>query len=113
MPQKFEQLPPNWDDIEEECQHLSLNCPWTITSEDETLAVIITSLEWTFNLDFWIRGTAQPEENPNNSKRININKHHPFLASLSEALNNYVDFPEPQLKSHQFHILGEPLHFFV
>ena len=100
MPQKFENLPPNWDDIEKECQHVSLNCPWTITSENETLAVIITSLEWTFSYDFWIRVTAHPEGNPNNSKRIDINKHHPLPESLSEALIGYLDFPEPHFNSH-------------
>ena len=65
MPQNCENLPPNWDDIEEECQHVPLNCPWTITCEDGTLAIIIRSLEWTFNYDFWIRVTAHPEESPN------------------------------------------------
>ena len=55
--------------------------------------------------------TAHPEENPNNSKRIIINKHHTLLESLSEALNDSVDFPEPHLNSHQFHILGELLDF--
>ena len=69
MPQKIEDLPPNWDGIEEECQHVPLNCPWTITCEDGTLAVIITCLEWTFNYDFWIRVTAHREENPNSSKK--------------------------------------------
>ena len=35
MPLKFEKFPPNWDDIDDECQHIPLNCPWTITSENE------------------------------------------------------------------------------
>ena len=65
MPQKFEYLPPNWDAIEDECQHIPVNCPWTITSEEETLTVVITCLKWSFNYDFWIRVTAQPERNPN------------------------------------------------
>ena len=85
MPQKFENLPPKWHDIEEECQHVQLNCPWTITFEDETLAVIIKCIKWTFNYDFWIRVTAHPEENPNISKRIDIYKQHPLLEPLSEA----------------------------
>ena len=58
MPQKFGNLSTDWDDIEEECQQFSLNCPWTNTSEDETLAVIITSVEWTFNYDFWMGVTV-------------------------------------------------------
>ena len=45
MPHKPENLPPNWVDIEDACQHNSLNCPWTITSENETLTVVITGLK--------------------------------------------------------------------
>ena len=60
MPQN---LPPKWDDIKKESQHFPLNCPWTITSEDETLTVVITSLKWTFNYEFWIRVTFHLEEN--------------------------------------------------
>ena len=111
MPQKIEDVPPNWEDIEEECQHVPLNCPSIITCEDGTLVLIITSLEWTFNYEFWIRVTAHPEENPNISKQIDINKPYPLLESLSEALNNYVNFPEPHLNSHQLHFLGELLDF--
>ena len=95
MPQNIEDLPPNWDNIEEESQHVPLNCPRTITCEDKTVSFIITSLELTFNYDFWIKMTAHPEENPNNSKQIDINKHHRLLESLSEALNDYVKFLEP------------------
>ena len=36
MQQKFENLPPNSDDIDNECQHTPLNCLWTITPENET-----------------------------------------------------------------------------
>ena len=36
MPYKFENFAPNWDDIENECQHFPLNCPWTITSENDS-----------------------------------------------------------------------------
>ena len=111
MPQKTEDLPPIWDDIEEESQHVPLNCPCTITCEDGTLAFMITSLEWTFNYHFWIRVTAHPEENPNTSKQININKHHPSLESLSEALNDYVKLPEPHLNSLLLNILRELLDF--
>ena len=109
MPQKIEELPPNWDDIEEECQHIPLKCPWTNACEDGTLAFIITSLEWTFNYDFWIRVTAHSEKNPIISKQINIDKHRPLLESLSEALNDYVKIPEPHQNSLQLHILGELL----
>ena len=99
MPQKIEDFPTNWNDIEEECQHVPLNCPWTFTCEDGTLAFIITSLKWTFNYDFWIRVTAHPERNANILKQINIDKHHLLLESLSEALDDYVKLPDPHLNS--------------
>ena len=88
MPQKSENLSLNWDDIDDECHHIPLNCPWTITSENETLTVVITCLKWTFNYDFWMRVTAHSEGNPNILKQININKHHPLFESLLEALND-------------------------
>ena len=109
MPHKAENFPPNWDDINDERQYNPLNCPWTITSENETLTVVITCLKWTFNYDFWIRVTAHPEGNPNISKQIDINKRNPLLESLSEALDDYEDFLEPYLNSYELHILGELL----
>ena len=111
MPQNFENPPPNWDDIKEGCEHISLACPWTISCKNGTLKFIITSLERTFNHDFWIRVTAHSEGTPNISKQINIDKHHPLLESLSEALNDYVKFPELHLDFLQLHILGELLDF--
>ena len=111
MPQHFEKLPPNWDAIKEECDHISLTCPWTIVCKDGTLDFIITNLEWTFNYDFWIRVTVHSEGNPNNLKQINIDKHHPLLESLSEALNDYEKLPEPHLNYLKLHILGELLDF--
>ena len=69
MPRKLENLPPDWDDIEDECQHIPLNCPRTITSADETLKVVITCLKWTFSYDFCIRVTDHTEGNPHISKR--------------------------------------------
>ena len=95
MPQNFGSLPPNWVDIGNECQHIPLNCPWTITSEHATLTVVIICLEWTFNYDFWLKVTARPEGNLNISKKIDINKHHPLLESLSEALNDFKVFLNP------------------
>ena len=82
MPQKSENPLPNWDDIDDECQHIPLNCSWTITAENETLTVVITCLKWTFNYDFWIRVTAHTEGNPSISKQIDINEHNPLLVSL-------------------------------
>ena len=109
MPHKPEKLPPNWDDIEDECQHIPLNCPWTTTSENETLLVTITCLKWTFNYDFWIRVVAHPEGNPNISKQTGINEYNPLLESLSVAPDDYEGFPEPHLNSYQLHILEELL----
>ena len=109
MPQKFADLPPNWDDIDNECQHIPLNCPWTITSDNETLTVVITCLKWTFDYNFWIRVTAHPEGHPHISKQLDINKHNPLDESLSEVLDEYQDFPEPQLNSYQIHFFGELL----
>ena len=88
MPQKIEEAPPNWDGFEEEYQHVPLNCPWTLACEDGTLAFIITSMEWTFNYDFWIRVKVHLEDNPIISKQININKHHPLLESLELRENS-------------------------
>ena len=53
--------------------------------------------------------TAHPEGNPIISKQIDINKHNPLLESLSEALDEHEDVPEPHLNSYQHHILGELL----
>ena len=73
MPYKFENLPPNWDDIEDEGQHIPLNFPWTITSENETLTVVITCMKGIFNFDFGIGVTAHPELKPNISKQSDTN----------------------------------------
>ena len=111
MQQTFENPPPNWDDIKEDCERISLTYPRTIVCKVGTLEFIITSLEWTFNYDFWIRVIVHPEGNPNILQQKNIDKHHLLLESLSEALSYYVELPEPQLNSHQLHILGELLDF--
>ena len=111
MSQNFENLPSNWDDIKEDCEHVSLACPWTISCKDGTLEFIITNLEWTFNHDFWIRVTVHSEGSPKIPKQISIGKHHFFLESLSEALIDYVELPEPHLDFLQLHILGELLDF--
>ena len=109
MIQKSEILPPNWDDIDNESQHNPLNCPWTITSGNDTLTVVNTCLNWNFDYDYWIRVTAQPERNPNISKQIDIIKHNPLIVSLSEAPDDYEEIPELYLHSYQLHILGELL----
>ena len=109
MPQKSENLPPNWDEINDECRHNPLNCPRTITPGNETPRVVVTCLKWTFNYDFWIRVTAHPEGNPKILKQIDINKRNPLPESLSDALDEYEDFPEPHLNFFQLHVFGELL----
>ena len=109
MPQKPENLPPNWDDIDDECEHIPLDRPWTITSGNETLTVVIKCLKWTFNYDFWITVTAHPEGNPQISKQIDNKEHKTLLESLSEALDEYEEFPEPHLNSYQLQIFWELL----
>ena len=109
MPQESEILPPNWDDSDDECQNTPLNFPWTITSDNETLTVVITCLNWTFNYGFWIRVTAHPEGHPHFSEQIDINKHNPLLEYLSEAVDGNEGFLEPHLIFYQLHILGELL----
>ena len=109
MPQKSEDLAPNWDNIDDECQHTPLNFPWTVTSGNENLTVVITCLKGTYNYDFWKRVTAHPEGNPHISKQIDINRHNRLLESLSEALDEYEDFLKPHLNSYQLHNLGELL----
>ena len=106
MLQKFENLPPNWNDIEDERQHNLLKCLSINVSGDETLTVVITFLKRTFNYYFWIRATAYPEGHPKNTKQIDINRHNPLLEYLSEALNDYKDFLDTHLNSHQLYILG-------
>ena len=102
MPQRFENSITNLDDIpENECKHIPLNCLWTITSQDTSLTVIITCLTWTFNYDFYVRVKAYPMGAPNVTKQMDMDDHHPFLRSLSDALNLYEAFPEPHLNSHQ------------
>ena len=60
-----------------------------------------------------MRVTAPPERNPNISKGIDINKQNLLLVSLSEALDDYEDFPEPHKNSYQLHNLGELLEFLL
>ena len=63
-----------------------------------------------FSYDFRIKVTAHPEGKPNISKKIDNYKHNLLFESLSEALDEYEDFPEPRLNSYQLHIIvGEPL----
>ena len=77
------------------CHHIPLKCPWTITSDNETLTVVITCLKGTFNYDVWIRVTALPEGKLNVSKQIDFIKHNSLLESLSKDLDEYEVFLSP------------------
>ena len=66
-------------------------------------------LKMDFQLWFLIRVTVHPEGNPHISKQTDINKHNPLLESVSEALNEYQEFPEPHLNSYKLQILVELL----
>ena len=112
MPQKLESSTTHLDELpEEECKHIPLNCLWPITSEDTNLTVIITCLKWTFNYEFCVRVTAYPLETPNSFQQIDLDDHHPLLRSLTDALNLYKAFPEPQLNSHQLENLEELMEY--
>ena len=103
MPQKFESSITHLDELpEEECKHNLLKCIWPITSQDTNLTIIITLLKWTFSFEICVRVTAYPLGAPNFFKQIDLDDHHPLLRSLTDALNLYEAFPEPQLNPHQF-----------
>ena len=95
------------DDEFDEMQHL--NCPWTITSNNESITVKITYLKWTFIYDFWNRVEIHPQGNPKGSQILNIDEHHPLLKCLATAVLIYYKFPEPHLNDFQLHVYGESL----
>ena len=107
MPQELESTVPDWDTIENECEHIPLNCQWTTISKEENLTVTFTCLKRTFNYDLWIGLTAHPEGNSNTWKQMDITEHHPLLKSLADAFLTHDNFPEPHLNTYQLHIFGE------
>ena len=74
------------------------NCPWTITTSNEIIAVNITCLKWTFNYDFWIRVEIHPQGNPTASQLLDIDEFHPLFKSLATELLIYYELPEPPFK---------------
>ena len=56
-----------------------------MTSKDESLTVIMTSLKWTFIYDFCVRVTAHPQAAPNVSKQIDLDDHHRLLTHLIDT----------------------------
>ena len=109
MPHPANENPVVWntvgDDGFDEIQHF--NCPWTITSNTESITVNIIYLKWTFNYDFWIGVQIHPLENTKASQLLDIDKLHPLFKSLATALLNYYEFREPHLNEFQRHIYGE------
>ena len=109
MPHPANQNPVVWntlgDDGFDEIQHF--NCPWTITSNNESITVNITYLKWTFCYDFWIRVEIHPQGNPTVSQLLDIDELHPLFKSLATALLNYYEFPEPHLNEFQLQVYGE------
>ena len=113
MPQKFENSITHLDELpDEESKHIPLNCLWPIISQDTNLTVIITCSKWTFNFVFfcaWV--TAYPLGAPNISEQIDLDDYHPLLRSLTNALNLYEAFPEPNLNSQQLNNLEELMEY--
>ena len=83
------------------------NCPWTITTNNESITVNIIYLKWTFDYDFRVRVEIHPIGNAKAPQLLVIDELHPLLQSLSTALLNYYEVPEPHLKEFQFHVYGE------
>ena len=83
------------------------NCPWTITTSNESITVNIIYLKWTFNYDFWIRVEIHPRGIPTAFQLLDIDELHPLFKSLAMALLNYYEFPEPHLTDFQLHVYGE------
>ena len=93
------------DDGFDEIQHFY--CPWTITTNNESITVNILYLKWTFNYDFGIRVEIQPPGTPKASQLLNIEDLHPLFKPLATALLNYYKFQEPHLNEFQLHVYGE------
>ena len=93
------------DDRFDKIQHS--NCPWTITTNNESITLNITYRKWTFNYDFWIREEIHPQGNLKAFQLLDIDEIHPLFKSLATALLNYYEFPEPQLTEFQLHVYGE------
>ena len=93
------------DDRFDEIPHF--NCPWTITTSNESIAVNIIYLKWTFIYDFWMRVEIHPQGNPKASQMLHTDELHPMFKSLATALLNYYEFPQPHLNEFQLHVYGE------
>ena len=93
------------DDGFDKIQHFS--CPWTITTNNESITVNITYLKWTFSYDFWIRVEVHPQGNPKAFQLLDIDEIHTLFKSPETALLIYYDFPELHLNEFQLQVYGE------
>ena len=93
------------DDGIDEIPHF--NCPWTITTSNESTTLNIIHLKWTFNYDFWIRLENHPQGNPKAFQLLDIDELHPLFKYLATALLKYYEFAEPHLTEFQLHVYGE------
>ena len=91
----------------DEIQHF--NCPWTITTNNESFTVNFLYLKWTFNYDFRIRVEIHPLRNPKASWLLDIYELYQLFRSLATVLLDYYEFPEPHLNEFQLHVYGELL----
>ena len=82
------------------------NCPWTITTSNESISVNIIYLKWTFIYDFWIRVEIHPQGISKASQLLDIDELHPLFKSLATALLKYYEFPAPHLTEIQLHVYG-------
>ena len=89
----------------DEIQHF--NCPWTISSNNDSITVNITHLKWTFTYDFWVRVENHAQGNFTASRLLNVDELHPLLKSPATALLNYYEFPESHSNEFQLHVYGE------
>ena len=112
MPQIVQSLILDLDkNSEDECKLIPTNCPWILTSKDESLTVIVTCLKRTFNFDLRVRVVTHPPGALNVSKQLDIDDHHPLLRSLTDARNLCEAFPKPHLNSHPFDIVEELMEY--
>ena len=97
MPHPINQNSAVWntlgDDGFDEIPHF--NCPWTITTSNESITVNITYLKWTSNYDFWIREEIHPQGIPKAFQLLEIDETHPLFKSLATALWTTTNFPNP------------------
>ena len=108
MPYPATQNPTVWNSIDDDgFDQVYFNCPWTITTNNESITVKITYLKWTFRYDYWIRVKNQPQENSDASQLFDKTELPSLFKSLATALLNYYELPQRHLKEFQLLVIGE------